>query len=343
MQVQVLYPTPKQKQKKASLNARLEGLEGAPIAMRLATPRCGSKAPTSKPGRLATFLLVVLAGSFSFRNCCALSPGENGHSLYTFDSGHRLACTDALGELLRGKPRSPAGAAMTLQLQVQPRNLDRLKAEWSARSSPDSPLFRKWLRRSEVHELVANAPAAAKVLDFFSKVENVSAAVSSKDGLWLTVTAPVAQVEDMFATQLFQIAEGVHRAKQFTLPAGLASGSGAMVTIVVGLIDMPVLSSPIRRRAMKQSEAAASEVRMMMMKNSSAFGDSSSWEECCVPPCRCLNASAVAGLYSVNATAAIEFPTVSTAGVFEVETYESYLPSDTATFEQLNGTCRYQH
>ena len=313
--------------KRASLGVIPEGLEGAPIVMRSKNLQGGSKATLPMPVvRLAAFLMVVLTGSLCFRDCHALDPGEYGRSLLTLDSGRSFACTGALEELLSEKPSSPAGAAITLQLQVQPRNLNRLEAEWAARSSPDSPLFRKWLRRSEVHELVANAAATAKVLEFFSTLENVSAAVSSRDGLWVTVTASVAQVEDMFATQLFQVAEGVHRARRFTLPGGLAPGSGAMVAIVVGLIDMSVMSP--NDHAMKNE--AASDT----MKKKIAASDS--WEECCVPPCRCLNASAVAQLYSVNATAVLEFPAISTAGVFEVETYESYLPSDTTMFEQLN-------
>ena len=122
--------------------------------------------------------------------------------------------TSHIHALLNGRPKSSPNASLVLQIGIPPRNVQRLHAEWLARSTPGSPNFQQWMQRDEVRQLAANPVATTAVLKFLSN-NGVTAPTSSSpfflgsapppsattdddrvvqvsfDGLWITVVVSV--------------------------------------------------------------------------------------------------------------------------------------------------------
>ena len=274
--------------------------------------------------------------------------------------------------LLEDHPASPAEAQVTLSIGLRLQNLPRLHAEWEARSTPGSRLFQSWLSAAEVRAMVANPAALARTLDFLSQrglqinstgagdVQQQGSEDSvqvSADGMWVIVQTTAARAGKLFAADLREIAPNTHRAAHYTVPAELQAPD--VVDLVIGLADVPPNTQAFRnglasfgRRGAVQlapnviapapnaaSAAAGTPAQPAPALPPLSPSPATAWNACCAPPCQCLNASAVDALYGVDPSATISHPGIATAGVFEVETYESYLPSDTATFQSLNREC----
>ena len=181
--------------------------------------------------RLLSPLLVLLS-------LCAAS--VSGAALY---AGH----THPTGWNHTG--RAPATSLHTVTLALQQRNLDVLQQAFANRTDPAHPHYQQWMTPAELHSYTALQPGEIQaILDWLtaSGVQASSGAsvqyVAGSDAI--VVTAPVAQLEAAFSTQLSTYSHPDHSKhiirQSLTASSQLPDHIAPLVEMTRGLTNFPV-------------------------------------------------------------------------------------------------------
>ena len=134
--------------------------------------------------------------------------------------------TWATPERLRG--RLQASTSVTLQIHLPLHDLEGAKAELEAVSDPDSPRYGQYLTSEEFESKYSPTPADIASVRSYFESEGFQITSVPRNRLFMTVSAPAAQVERVFATHLgqYEIEKGQLRRAPIeaaTMPAAIAS------------------------------------------------------------------------------------------------------------------------
>ncbi|KAE9386239.1 hypothetical protein BT96DRAFT_1086733 [Gymnopus androsaceus JB14] len=96
---------------------------------------------------------------------------------------------------------APANDMLTLRVALTSNNVAGLEDKLMSLSTPGSPGFRQWLSMEEVKSFVQPSLETVSAFSAFASANGLKPTVISPNGDWVSITLPVLQANQLFATQ----------------------------------------------------------------------------------------------------------------------------------------------
>ncbi|KAE9388974.1 family S53 protease-like protein [Gymnopus androsaceus JB14] len=96
---------------------------------------------------------------------------------------------------------APANDMLTLRVALTSNNIAGLEEKLMSLSTPGSPEFRQWLSMEEVKSFVQPSSETVSAFSAFASANGLEPTVISPNGDWVSITLPVSQANQLFATQ----------------------------------------------------------------------------------------------------------------------------------------------
>ncbi|KAE9396252.1 family S53 protease-like protein [Gymnopus androsaceus JB14] len=96
---------------------------------------------------------------------------------------------------------APANDMLTLRVALTSSNIASLEEKLMSLSTPGSPEFRQWLSMEEVKSFVQPSSETVSAFASFASANGLEPTVISPNGDWVSITLPVSQANQLFATQ----------------------------------------------------------------------------------------------------------------------------------------------
>ncbi|KAE9396264.1 family S53 protease-like protein [Gymnopus androsaceus JB14] len=96
---------------------------------------------------------------------------------------------------------APANDMLTLRVALTSNNIAGLEEKLMSLSTPGSPEFRQWLSMEEVKSFVQPSSETVSAFSSFASANGLEPTVISPNGDWVSITLPVSQANQLFATQ----------------------------------------------------------------------------------------------------------------------------------------------
>ncbi|KAJ7347544.1 family S53 protease-like protein [Mycena albidolilacea] len=96
---------------------------------------------------------------------------------------------------------APDNTMLTLRLALASNDVAGLEEKLMSLATPGSSEFRQWLSMDEVKSFVQPSPETVAVFDAFASANGLSPKQISPNGDWVSLTLPVSQANQLFATQ----------------------------------------------------------------------------------------------------------------------------------------------
>ncbi|KAE9386233.1 family S53 protease-like protein [Gymnopus androsaceus JB14] len=96
---------------------------------------------------------------------------------------------------------APANDMLTLRVALTSNNIAGLEEKLMSLSTPGSLEFRQWLSMEEVKSFVQPSSETVSAFSSFASANGLEPTVISPNGDWVSITLPVSQANQLFATQ----------------------------------------------------------------------------------------------------------------------------------------------
>ena len=202
--------------------------------------RLWSQNPLGFTAAALSFGLGCVALSGSAHAQAASAPGAITSEVASADRALPRP-TWATADRLRG--RVDAASGVTLQIHLPLHNLEGAKAELEAVSDPDSPRYGQYLTSEEFESKYSPTPADVASVRSYFESEGFQITSVPRNRLFMTVSAPAAQVERVFTTHLgqYEVEKGQLRRAAIE-PATMPAAIAGRVSGVLGLHTSTVRS-----------------------------------------------------------------------------------------------------
>lgn len=217
----------------------------------------------------------------------------------------------------------PAADSLSFMIALRNQRMSIILEALNSVSNPSSSEYGNFWDWREIVRTTSDDIARREVMDFLT-AHKADIESASADGQWLRIKMVRQDIEAAFSCRIVRhqckandASEFVDRAVPVSGPPVVPSQLSKHVDLILGLWDLPI---------------SREEPQPVFQSLGSAFSAApSSW-----PPGPWLTISQIRSFYSVNSQHVVNAST--TASVFEINApYETYNPSDLATFQQLSG------